>query len=255
MSAIPYRVLGTGSLLIYIAGLDGTGELFFKQAQALASRYRVVTFRSREAGHFDYDDLSDDVAAIIRDAGEARAVVLGESFGGTVALNFALRHPSMVARLVIVNSFPRFRSRLRLKLATGLAASLPFGVVRPFRMAANLLGLYIDGVGKQDRRRFFEIIHNVRQEGYVRRLQLIAGFNVERRLEEITAPVLLIAGDRDIVVPSVAEARTMARAIPNSRLRIIPGAGHACLLSDRVNLADILDEWDRATEMARQDDA
>lgn len=255
MSGVSYRILGSGPLLIYIAGLDGTGELFFKQAPALATKYRVVTFRSREDAHFDYDDLSDDLAAIIKDAGETCALLVGESFGGTVALNFALRHPSMVERLVIVNSFPRFRGRLRLRLATMLAAGLPFGIVRPFRIAANLLGLHIDSVTREDRRRFFDAIRSVRQESYVQRLQLIAGLDVEERLQEIAAPVLLIAGDRDIVVPSVDEARTMARAIPDSQVRIIAGAGHACLLGNRVKLAEILAEWDGAIGIAQPDGA
>src|SRR5438132_6179069 len=61
----PYRVEGNGRLLIYIAGLDGTGELFFKQAPALARSYRVVTFRARDDARFTYEDLADDVAAII----------------------------------------------------------------------------------------------------------------------------------------------------------------------------------------------
>jgi len=54
-----YRVEGRGPLLIYIAGLDGTGELFFKQNPLLATSYRVVTFRSRESGRFTYEDLAD----------------------------------------------------------------------------------------------------------------------------------------------------------------------------------------------------
>ena len=74
-------------MLIYIAGMDGTGELFFKQRPVLAESYRVVTFRSRDGARFSYDDLTDDVAAIIEDNGESRATILGESFGGTVALS------------------------------------------------------------------------------------------------------------------------------------------------------------------------
>ena len=84
---------GPGPLLVYIAGLDGTGELFYKQAPALARFYRVVTFRLREEGRFTYDDLTEDVAAVIRNAGESRATVVGESFGGTIAMQFAIRFP------------------------------------------------------------------------------------------------------------------------------------------------------------------
>src|SRR5258708_17847983 len=72
-----YRIEGSGPLLVNICGLDGTGELLFKQLGALARSYRVVTFRLRDHGEFDYNDLTDDVAAIIEDLDEPRAVIMG----------------------------------------------------------------------------------------------------------------------------------------------------------------------------------
>ena len=235
-------VEGSGTLLVYIAGLDGTGRLFFKQAPSLSRSHRVVTYRSRDDKRFTYEDLTDDVAAIIRGLGEERAIILGESFGGTVALSFALRYPAMVERLVVVNSFPRFRERLKIKLAAHLASMLPFQFIRPVRLAASSLGLYADGVRGEDRRRFFEAIRTVKGDGYARRLQLIAEFNVEDRLAEIQAPTLFIAGDKDWLIPSVSEARRMAARMPNARVRIIEGAGHACLLGNRARIAEILCE-------------
>lgn len=237
-----YRVEGSGPLLIYIAGLDGTGELIFKQMPALASMYRVVTFRSREDGEFTYDDLTGDVVAIIKDNGENRATIVGESFGGTVALSFAIRYPEMVERLVVVNSFPRFRGQLRIRLGARLASSLPFSLTWFPRSGASLLGLYVDGVTSQDRRRFFAAIRTVKQQGYARRLRLIAELNLEDRLCEIKSPTLFLAGDRDLLIPSVREANSMAGRMGNATVRVIRGAGHACLLGSRLKLAEILRE-------------
>lgn len=237
-----YKVEGSGPLLIYNAGLDGTGELFFKQAGALARSYRVVTFRSREEGLFTYDDLVNDVAAIIRDQSEEQATILGESFGGTVALSFALRYPKMTERLIVVNSFPRFRRRLQIKLGVMLASTLPFGLLWPLRRAGNILGLLVDGVRREDREVFWKAISSVSPNGYARRLQLIAEFDVESSLPEIKTPALFIAGDRDLLIPSVIEAHAMATRMPNAAVKVIEGAGHACLMGDRVNLAAILAE-------------
>lgn len=239
---------GSGPLLIYIAGLDGTGELFFKQAPALSSSFRVVTYRSREDEAFTYEDLTDDVARIIRGLGEAKATVLGESFGGTVALSFALRHPEMLERLIVVNSFARFRGRLRIKLACLLTAALPFRALRPARLAASLLGLYIDGVPRDDRDRFFKAIRSVEGGGYARRLKLIAELDLEGRLPEIRTPTLFIAGEQDLLISSAHEARSMAARMSNAHVKVIPRAGHACLMGNRVRLADILTEWHRAMD-------
>jgi 3-oxoadipate enol-lactonase len=237
-----YRVDGSGPLLIYIAGLDGTGELFFKQIEALARSHRVVTFRSRERGQFTYDDLTADVAAIIRDQGEEQATILGESFGGTVALSFALRYPEMTERLIVINSFPRFRRRIQIRLGAMLASRLPFRLLWPLRRAASMLGLLVDGVGRGDREVFWKAVSSVTAEGYARRLQLIAEFDVESRLSDIHSPTLFIAGDRDLLIPSVKEARAMAARMPNAAVKVIKGAGHACLMGNRVSLAELLAE-------------
>jgi pimeloyl-ACP methyl ester carboxylesterase len=236
-------VEGPGPLLVYIAGLDGTGELFYKQAPALASSYRVVTFRLREHGRFTYDDLTEDVAAAIRNAGGSRAIVVGESFGGTIAMQFAIRFPEMVERLVVVNSFPRFRPRWKIKIAAALAPIVPPQFTWLLRRGANLLGLMLDGVSAEDRRRFIQTVRDVKHEGHARRLRLIAELDIENRLSEIQAPTLFIAGAKDYLVNSVREARLMAARLGSADVKIIDGAGHACLLGNKVILADLLADW------------
>jgi len=230
-------------LLVYIAGLDGTGELFYKQTPALARSYRVVTFRLREERQFTYDDLTGDVAAVIRNAGESRATVVGESFGGTIAMQFAIRFPEMVERLVVVNSFPRFRPRWKIEIAATFAPIVPPQFTWLLRRGANLLGLMQDGVSAEDRRHFFQVVRGVKHEAHARRLRLIAELDIENRLSEIQAPTLFIAGAKDYLIKSVREARRMAARIGSADVKIIDGAGHACLLGNKVILADLLAEW------------
>jgi 3-oxoadipate enol-lactonase len=235
-----YSVEGSGPLLIFVPGLDGTGQLFFKQSPALSRSFRVVTFRSRERGQFTYEELADDVAAIIKDLREERATIVAESFGGGVALTFALRYPQMIDRLVVINSFPRFRNRLQIRMGAWLASLLPFPALWPLRKAACILGLWADGVSREDRRRFFAAIRTVEGEGYARRLQLIRDLDIEDRLSNIHAPTLFIAAEKDRLIKSVREARRMAARMPRATVRIIKSAGHACLLGNRVRLAEIL---------------
>ena len=240
LAGCSYTVEGTGPLLVYIPGLDGTGELFFKQKPYLIGSYRVASIHLCDRGKFTYDDLTDDVAAVIHELGEERAIVLGESFGGTVALSFALRYPGLIERLIVINSFPRFRDRLRIRLAALLAPIVPFRATWLLRAAASALGLYIDGVRGEDRRRFFKAIRTVTQEGYARRLQLIADLDIEDRLSQIRVPTLFVAGDKDLLVPSVREAKRMAKQVPNAEVKVVKGAGHACLLGNKLRVADLL---------------
>lgn len=242
-SRCPYRVSGAGPLLVFISGLDGTGELFFKQEPLLCRSYRVVTFRHRDSGDFNYEDLADDVAEIIRELGERRATVIGESFGGGVAMTFALRYPEMLDRLVIVNSFPRYREQAKIKLTAWLFSTIPFRILRPGRIIANHIGLSVDRVSRHDRQKFFEVVATINPEGYARRLHLISRFNIEDRLSEIQAPTLLIATERDLLVKSIREARFMAGRIPNATVKILRGVGHAFQLGGRYYLADLIEQW------------
>jgi pimeloyl-ACP methyl ester carboxylesterase len=238
-----YRVEGDGPLLVSLPGLDGTGDLFYKQVPRLAQHHRVALVKLPDHGGFTYKDIADDVAAMMRELGDRRAVVVGESFGGTVALWFALLYPDKVERLVIVNSFPRFRKRALLWMALILAHNAPRGFVWMVRSAGNTLGLLLEGVGDEDRRRFREAVRSIRLEGYARRLELIRDLDIWDRVSEITAPTLLIAGSRDLLVPSAREATAMAARMPNATVRLVPGAGHACLLGDKVSIAELLEEW------------
>lgn len=238
-----YRVNGDGPMLVFISGMDGTGELFFKQEPSLSRSYRVVTFRQRDGGEFDYSDLADDVAEIISDLGERRATVVGESFGGGVALTFALKYPEMLERLVIVNSFPRYRERAKIKFTSWLFSTIPFRILRPARIIANNIALWVDSVPSRDRQKFFEAIHTITPHAYARRLQLISQFNIEDRLREIQAPTLLIGTERDLLVKSIREAHFMAGRIPNATVKILRGVGHAFQLGDRYQLADLIAEW------------
>jgi pimeloyl-ACP methyl ester carboxylesterase len=223
--------------------MDGTGELFFKQIPSLSQSFRVVTFRLRDQSDATYEDLTDDIAAIIRDLSAANATIMGESFGGTIALTFALRFPQMVKRLVIVNSFPYYRRRIRIHLAARLAALAPTRLAVPFRLVMASLGLWLDGVTGADRRRVLQALRTVDMKSYARRLRLIAEVNLEARLAEIHTPTLLIATTRDLLVASVREARFMASRMPNATVKIIQGAGHACLLGERVRLSRLIHEW------------
>lgn len=230
-------------LLVKICGLDGSGELFYKQIPSLTKSYRVVTFPLRNDPAATYALLADDVAAIIKAIGERKTVVIGESFGGGIAFTFALRYPQMLERLVIINSFAYYRRRLRIRVAAKLAAILPKNLIVPFRLLSAGLGLLVDGVQGHDRKRILQVLQSVEMRGYARRLQLISEVNLLDRLSEIQAPTLLIGTPRDLLVPSVKEAHDMAVRMPNATVKIIGKAGHSLLLRDDVRLSEILAEW------------
>ena len=112
------RVTGSGAPLILVPGMDGTGRLFYAQVPLLAQRYRVATYALRDDAP-SMSTLVDDLAGQIQamTPGGEPAVVVGESFGGALAMTLAVTRPECVRALVVINSFARFLPQFRLHLA------------------------------------------------------------------------------------------------------------------------------------------
>lgn len=235
-----YNRFGEGPLIIYIPGLDGTGQLFVRQIEQLKSEFTVVTFPLRNEGIFIYSDLVSDIVSILDQEKIQKAIIVGESFGGTIALHFALEHQDRIKRLILVNTFPFFRRRLRLRLARLL---LPFAFVPVVRKGRDILArpvLLSELVDEKGIEVLLEHSWTHNYETYVQRLKLIASHDVRSRLSEITVPVTIVAAGRDKIVASMKEAKFMADRMPNAQIHPLPKHGHACLLSGSFSIASIM---------------
>jgi pimeloyl-ACP methyl ester carboxylesterase len=235
-----YSKRGKGPLLIYVPGLDGTGQLFFRQIQTLSTHYSVITFPLRQSPPFDYSDLVQDVLKILDDEKADKATIVAESFGGTIALQFALDHANRIEHLVLVNTFPYFRRRALLRIGSIL---LPFAFTPLLQVGRRLFLkplLLNEQVDKNAVDTLFEFSLTQSKEAYRQRMKLIRQFDVRKQLPAITAPVTFVASGKDKLVPSVREARFMSAKIPGSRIVILSKHGHSCLLSSTFSLESVL---------------
>jgi pimeloyl-ACP methyl ester carboxylesterase len=227
-------------LALLIPGLDGTGELFYRQQESLAHTHRICTWNYSRSGQCDLQELTVRLGAATGDEPPGSILVVAESFGGLVALNFVLQYPLRVRRLILVNSFPYYRRRLRIRAACRLAPLLQLRAVRSLRECLIDRILSSEGIHPEDRRRIYNILMRVDREGYQRRLRIILQSDLRSRLPEITVPVILLAAQKDKIVPAVAEAKFMASRIPGARMHTFANAGHALLLTPGVSLTDYL---------------
>ena len=237
---------GSGDALILVPGMDGTGKLFYRQVPLLANAFRVATYALRD----DTSDMSvlvSDLAGVVDVAAgpTRRALIVGESFGGALALSFALAHPGRVAGVVVLNSFPFFEPQLRLRAAIVALTLLPWGAmqvvrrVTAFRMHSRL-------THREDIGRFITLTASATREGYLNRLRILRRFDVRGDLERIRVPALFLASEEDHLVPSVQQAALMTSRVPGARIRTLPGHGHICLIARDVDLAQIVREWSLA---------
>lgn len=241
--SVEYRVEGSGPPLVYVCGLEGSGLLFYKQAADLSRDHRVISMPLRGEGRYEMSRLVEDVAWVVRDAGAAGATVLGESFGGLLTLATALEHPDLFGRLILLNTFPHFRQRAKIRLGCLLFSAF-YSAMKAHRTRAARHMLFSPDVAEEDRRLFRKHTRIVGREGYLSRMRIIRDADLRPRLSEIKPPALVVAGTADRLLDSVRAARVMASSMPRARLKLLEGTGHVALLSGRVRVREWLEEFE-----------
>ncbi len=236
VDGLHYEVHGAGDeVVILSAGLGGSGAYFAPQIEALAARFRVVLYDQRGTGRSDralpspyaVGHMSRDIAAIIEAVG-GPAHVVGHAAGGLAGLQLALDRPDLVRSLTVINGWSRpdphiarcFRTRLSLLNDSGPEAYVH----------AQPLFLYPANWTSENAERLetaepHHLAGFQGRESLLARINALLTFDIDDRLPEITAPVLVSASADDMLVPSLCSER-LALRLANATLDIAPWGGH-----------------------------
>ena len=171
-------------------------------------------------------NFADDVADLVRTLGLGPTHVVGLSLGGLVAQELALDHPDLVSSLVLVNTFPK----LHLWKMRGFRAHRRLPILLRGDMDALggwLAGELFPGDEMEEVRELTKTrIKSNARSAYVRNLLAVMRFDVRKRLRDITAPTLVVSGDRDSMVPRELK-ESLVFGIPNAKIEIVNDSGHA----------------------------
>jgi len=254
-AALHVESAGRGRPLVLLHGWALHAGLFTPLMPALAQRHRVLAADLPGHGHsppLPRWSLATVVAALA-DAfgGEAEPPdVLGWSLGGLIALAWARAHPAQVRRLVLVGATPKFVAGDDWPHAMGETAMHRFAdelrvAYRP--TLQRFLTLQVQG-SAEGRATLAALRHALHARDapdpstLSDALAVLAETDVRSLVASIRHPALAIAGERDTLVPPLATA-WLARALPDARLKVITGAGHAPFLSHREAFLDAVDEF------------
>src|SRR5215207_8480994 len=233
-----YEEHGRGEPLVLVPGF-GTGLwIWYRQVPAFAERFRVIIFDPRGVARsqapdapFTMRDLADDLAALLDASQVERAHVLGASFGGFVAQEFALAHPERTRSLVLCCTSYGGPGHRPPAPATLAAIASTKGLNTEERVRENLL-LAFSPRFVEERPAEAERVINLRAENdvpehaYLRQLQAAVAFDAAARVGAIRVPTLVITGDEDAIVPH-ENSLNLAAAIPGASLQVIGGGSHA----------------------------
>lgn len=241
----PKRLQPQYPLLVFLSGMDGTGQLLRAQTDGLEVAFDVRCLAIPPEDLTGWDELSKqvvDLIAVELERNPHRPVYLcGESFGGCLAIKLAIAAPQLFNRVVLINPASAFGRRSWYGWASQLAYWVPL-CFYPFG-AIGLLP-FLGSLGRilsSDRQDLLKVMRSVPPETVLWRLSLVREFDVnDTQLCQITQPVLLIASAYDRLLPSVDEARHLVKTLPNAQMVVLPNSGHACLLEADIKLFDIM---------------
>jgi 3-oxoadipate enol-lactonase len=240
---LSYQVSGSADdrALLLLAGYGRSGSSWIPWLESVGPLpFRVVLVDHRGTGWsarsrrpYSMATLADDAAAVLRDgAGDAPAIVVGDSMGGMVAQHLALRHPDRVGGLVLSASSargdvgaPAFLRSLPLTVAAAISKD-----VRVWTMGDRLL-VHEEKSPDHAHDLLAPLRQLQRREPYSRFNSLLqavamAFHRTAGHLEGVRIPVEVIAGAGDRVL-APRNSRTLSECLPGARLTILPDTGHA----------------------------
>ena len=181
-----YEIYGAGEPLLLIHGNGQSIAAMQYQARYFADDYTVIVADSRGHGksglgdgRLTYEQMADDWKALLEHLEIKTARILGWSDGGNIGLLLAIHHPNKVAKLAIMGA----------NLQPDNAAVYPWAIEWVARESQNIVDMLAKGDDSQDWQRLKQHFGLLREQPNI----------PLQALGEITAPVLVMAGDRDVI--------------------------------------------------------
>lgn|GEM_PF-92848 len=204
---IYYESYSKGSPLFLLHGNNEHINSFREQIEPLSRHFRIIALDTRGQGNsinnkvspYTYEQFADDLSVVMDSLSIKKASLLGWSDGGNTALLFALKHPGKVQKLVLMgaNLFPG-------------ADAIDEKVIESFKNLRDSLSRRADPES-QNQMRLADLVLN---EPHIH----------EKDLQQLVAPVLVMAGEFDVVKKQ--HTMLIHSNIKNSQLEIIKGSDH-----------------------------
>jgi pimeloyl-ACP methyl ester carboxylesterase len=268
-----YVDIGEGPALVFVHGLGASWQSWLENIPEFARDHRVVAM---DLPGFGYSELpAEDISiegharwcfALLDALGIDEVAVVGNSLGGFIAAEMAIRAPERVRTLTVVSAAVFWQDYRRAQPLVGLARLSDAYVARALTRST-------DAVATRPRLRSWalatagfryphliskELAHELvrsarRTDGFLPALEALADYPLDEELPKIGCPTLIVWGAHDTLVP-VKDAKRMQELIPNARREVFERTGHVAMLErpERFNrllrgfLADEAGERERA---------
>ena len=198
-----YSEQGQGQPLILLHGNGEDSSYFIHQLSHFSSNYRIIAIDTRGHGKsprgdksFTIKQFAEDLNDFMDEKGIAKAILLGFSDGGNIALEFALKHPEKVDKMIVdgANLFP-----------SGVKPLYQWPIEIGYRIAK------LFSKKSEKALRNTEMLGLMVNEPHIEPSELAA----------LTMPVLVVAGTKDMIKES--HTKLIYKSLPNAQLAILEG--------------------------------
>lgn len=244
---VSFRRGGSGPVLLLLHGIAGSSRTWREVMPMLAERYTVIApdlighgDSAKPVGDYSLGAHASGLRDLLALLGVERATIVGQSFGGGVAMQLAYQHPELCERLVLVDSGGLGREVswiLRLLTLPGAEYVMPVLFPHLARQSGNSIARFLFDRGLRSERlaemwrAYASLTEAANRKAFIRTMRSVidpGGQSVsamDRLYLASHLPTLIIWGERDEIIP-VSHAYAAHEAIPGSHLEVMEGVGH-----------------------------
>jgi pimeloyl-ACP methyl ester carboxylesterase len=261
-----YEDTGRGDPVVFCHEFAGDYRSWDPQIRAFGRLYRCITFNYRgfppssvpdDPEAYSENLLIEDLRAVVEHLGFEQAHFVGFSMGGSIVLNFALRHPRLCRSIVVVGAGAGTTNRERFERDIDQTVEL----LRS-RGIQSFAETYAEGPTRQpfkrkDRHGWEVFRRQLADHSAVGQALIMLGvqrlrptiFALEQAVKQLQVPTLVVIGDED--EPCVDPAVFLKRQIPSAGLLLLPQSGHAVNLEEPALFNTAVLEFFRLAEAGR----
>jgi len=258
---VNYCELGSGPVILWIHGLGASWQSWLENMPDFAQDHRVVAM---DLPGFGYSAMPEDIsieyygrwtAQFMDVLGIESAAMVGNSMGGFVGAELAIRAPERVERLVLVSPAIFWQERRRAQPLVQLArysdAIVARALVRATDDIATRRRLRLAALASAGFRYPTAIPDELAQEmvrsarrtdGFLPALEALADYRLDEELPQIQCPTLIVWGAHDQLV-SVRDSKRLQDLIPGARREVFGRTGHVAMLERPERFNRLLREF------------
>lgn len=223
-----YEVSGSGTAIVLTHGFAGSTNMWLPQVEPFSENYQLITYDIRGCAQSDapedpnlysWDIAIEDLHQLLIHLKVTSAVIGGLSLGGIVSMHYYFKHPEMTKALILADTGPGFRNPKSMAQWDNERYK-EMDVLKKGGMAAYMASKYSANT-------YYTTPDVMVSHSPIGLSNVSLALQTKQEmvpLEEIKVPTLVIVGSND--TPSIPPSNYMHRKIPNSRLAVIPEAGH-----------------------------